>query len=205
MPDIRAQVIIKTTSGVSDDFVTNTWAFHVNDQVDNTPDVADALWAFYNAFETYYPATIAQNGHEIKFYELPGLTPNYPFYETTRNFTGAPTGTTLPSEVSLVCSFQADRISGFPQSRRRGRIYFGPLDEALNNNGRPTDAARTAFCAQMENLFDAVIAVEAGCYWGVWSSTDGSISPVVNGWVDNAWDTQRRRGVSSTARTTWGT
>lgn len=37
--------------------------------------------------------------------------------------------------------------------------------------------------------------------WRIWSPTNNNSVLIDNGWVDNAWDTQRRRGVEATART----
>jgi len=39
--------------------------------------------------------------------------------------------------------------------------------------------------------------------WVVYSTVDNAMYPVDNGWVDNSWDTQRRRGVKPTARYTF--
>jgi len=42
-----------------------------------------------------------------------------------------------------------------------------------------------------------------GWDWVVYSPTNGNTVNVDNGWVDNAFDTQRRRGLAVTARTNW--
>lgn len=204
MPAVRAQVTIKTVDNVGENFVTNSWAFNTPDPIPDRAGLSTALWTFYTQLAGFYPSSIAQNGHEIKWYLLPGVKPNYPFHIETKNFTSAPSGVRLPSEVALVASFQGDKTAGLPQARRRGRIYFGPLDASLNTDGRPTTATCTTLGTQVQTLCNDVIALPTtGAYLGVWSEVDQSITPVSNGWVDNAFDTQRRRGEDPTLRVNW--
>lgn len=204
MPAVRAQVVLRTVDAVPANFVTNSWAFNLADVGADQDIVSDLLWEFYVQIAGYYPSSIAQNGHEIKWYDLPGTPPNYPYETETRNFSAAPTGTRLPSEVAVCCSFQGTKTPGLPQARRRGRVYIGPLDQAQNNDGRPASAMLTVLADQMGDLAAGVVAgASTGSFWGVWSPTDGDIVNVTNGWVDNAFDTQRRRGEEYTSRTTW--
>lgn len=165
--------------------------------------IAAALAAFYDSLRTaILPAGVAQNGHIIKRYDLPGLTPNYPTYETTFNLTAAPTGDRQPSEVALCLSYQATRIPGQFQARKRGRVFIGPLKESTNLNGRPTTTATNALLDGLETLYDAVDAVTDAGVLAVWSTVDQVAYPIVQGWVDDAFDTQRSRGLQVSARTT---
>lgn len=202
MPALRAQVIIKTTDGVAENFITNSWCFRAPDVFSGAPLIRPALEQFYNTMVNAYPAKVAQNAHEIKWYELPGPgRPNYPFLVTTFNLTSLPVGPSLPSEVALCLSFQAVKFAGEPQARKRGRIYFGPLDESANSDGRPTAGWLTGLAGAGQTLKDDVEALGANYHWCVWSETNQTEVPVDNGWVDNSWDTQRRRGVDPTSRT----
>jgi hypothetical protein len=59
----------------------------------------------------------------------------------------------------------------------------------------------------MEDMLDAYEAAwaeltTAGLSHAVWSSADDTAYPVIGAWMDNAFDTQRRRGVDATARDT---
>jgi hypothetical protein len=162
------------------------------------------LKGFYDGIAGSYPAKIAQNGHEIKYYLLPGPgKPNYPFEIDFFNLFTAPTGTTLPTEVALCLSFQGLKAAGAPQARRRGRVYIGPLDEATNTDGRPSTTVISAIVTAATTLSSAVTALGAGYEWGIWSVTDQHFVPAIDGWVDNSWDTQRRRGVDPNSRTTF--
>lgn len=132
----------------------------------------------------------------------------------------------LPSEVSCCLSLDAtllpietepESIPGgapgpagdtHPRARRRGRIYLGPLnDTATNATGGGTSAIRpsSAFRSSVtrsakENLAAAVTS--AGWIWAVFSPTAWAMGTIHHVWVDDAFDTQRRRGVAATARTT---
>lgn len=205
MTNFRAQVILRTVDGILSNFVTNSWAFSTEpDGPANTTAMTTALKDFYDDVVTYLSPAIAQNGHSIKYTNLPGTPPNYPFDEDTFNLATAPAGSPLPREVSVVMSFQGLRTAGFPQNRRRGRIYLGPLDITANVSGRPDPALITMLATAGATFKSNVEAIGAGDHsWTVWSSVDGDSVQIDNGWVDNAFDTQRRRGDEATSRTTF--
>lgn len=205
MTAYRAQVILKTVDNVPANYVTNSWCFTTEpDGPADTDGMTTAFKDFYDDMVGYLPSVIAQNGHIIKYTDLPGVAPNYPFEEDTFNLASAPSTDPLPQEVSLVLSFQGARAAGFPQNRRRGRIYFGPVRAIATAGGRPTAAIINALATAGATFKSNVEAIGIGNHsWAVWSSVDGAAVQVDNGWVDNSWDTQRRRGVGSTSRTTF--
>jgi len=203
---VRAQVIIHTDDAVSENFVTNSWCIDctnfpsLSDLADYTADFD----AFYTLLVSYFSNTVAQNGHEIKFYDLSQLVPpNYPIGTTTWNLPSNPGTDGLPSEVALCLSFQGERSPGFPQRRRRGRIYFGPLQAGTTSGGRPAAAMVTAMNTAIEALQVALLTNSNPATLSVWSPSDAIAVPVTDGWIDDAWDTQRRRGLARTVRTTW--
>lgn len=204
MPAIRAQVILRTTSGVSEDFVSNTFAFSGTNPAADTTPITAAIKAFYDTLRpTIIPGVIAQNNHLIKYTLLPGVKPNYPFLESSWNFATAPAGAELPSECALVGSFQGAKAAGFPQARRRGRIYVGPLQSSILVSGRPSAASVTLLAGALQAFKGAISAISGDTLWSVWSPSDGVAVEVSDGWVDNAFDTQRRRGVRTNSRTSW--
>lgn len=104
--------------------------------------------------------------------------------------------------MALCLSFQADRVPGQPQARKRGRIYLGFLRESLNDGtGRPTSAAITTILDAYEALYDAIDSITDAGTLAVWSGVDGAAWPVTTAWIDNAFDTQRSRGVVPTSKT----
>lgn len=57
--------------------------------------------------------------------------------------------------------------------------------------------------AATERLVTTVGDVATSTFLGVYSRVDGLIRPITSGWVDNEFDTQRRRQRDATARTEW--
>lgn len=125
----------------------------------------------------------------------------------------------LPREVSLVATLRAvdwdeqpierpdgpdagaalDRV----RARYTGRIYVGPLAQVTSTSAsgtsRPTGSFQTTVRLAVQKLDDDL---EAAGFLGlcVWSRKDGAFRDVVRVETDDAWDTQRRRGVQATTR-----
>lgn len=203
---IRNQLILHTTDNVPENYITNSWAFKTADfpsdgEID---EYVASFRVFYNTISTYLGQPIAATGHEMKFYDLEQLVPpNYPIAVKTWDLSAAPSEPGLPSEVALCLSFQGEKVPGFPQARRRGRVYLGPIRRDANVAGRPSSgtrgpiaAAATELCADLQDCSNSATLC-------VWSPSNADAVPVTDGWIDNAWDTQRRRGLGRTERTTW--
>lgn len=203
MVDIRAQVILHTADAIPENFVTNSWCFRLDASGGSGAVLTPILKAFYDSLVSYYSPVITQNGHEIKYSLLPGTPPNYPYDIDVFNLGAAPAGGMLPDEVAVCLSFQGLKAAGAPQARRRGRVYIGPLDTAAATNNRPAAAFMTAMANAATTLKAAVEAVSVTSFWCIWSVADGASVIVEDGWIDNAFDTQRRRGVLPTSRTTF--
>ena len=204
MPDFHAQIILKTTDGIPENYVSNTWSFTSDDVNAAAVWVKGDLKTFYDAIRPSLSVALAQNGHEIKCTALPGTPPNYPFFEDTWNFASAPAAAALPSELAICLSFQGDRQAGEIQARKRGRVYLGPWGTSANvAPGRPLGTLRTTIATAASALRAATLAHASNTAWTVWSPTNGSSVDVDGGWVDDAWDIQRRRGLDASSRTTW--
>lgn len=204
MPQIRAQVTLRTSSGVAEDFVTNSFAFRGTAPAGDTTAITAAIKGFYDSIRSaVLPGTITQLGHEIKYTELPGTKPNYPFLTTNWNLAASPSGAELPSECAIVLSFQGSKAAGFPQARRRGRVFLGPCLSSSNSAGRPSAATITAITTAAAAFKTAIQAIPSDTQWAIWSPSDGVAVEVTDGWVDNSFDTQRRRGIRTNSRTTW--
>lgn len=198
----RIQVVLRTADNVPANFITNSLCLWT----DNGPDTAateTAIVKFYNAIQPRLSNHLAKDGHELIWTSLPGTPPNYPFRTFGWNFSAALSAGTMPTEVAMVLSFQGSRAAGFPQGRRRGRIFLGPLLGSVGGaDGRPIPAARTTI-ANAAAVLKTDLAAPGDQYWAVWSGADMQAVEIDNGWVDNAFDTQRRRGVATTDRTIW--
>lgn len=122
----------------------------------------------------------------------------------------------LPNEVAFVLTIGTKETSAttLQKARRRGRLYLGPLCAdamtAQNNVAAvPNASFMEAVVGAGERLAEwswgvgAQSGIEADGQWVVWSRTGETYGSVNGGWVDNAWDSQRRRGTEPTAKTTW--
>lgn len=198
----RTQATIRTQDDVPANFATNTW--HAL-----APDLVEvALW--HTALATFYNSISAQMGVlvkqtnpalEIESYDLDDPTPRYPVLTTTHSLSPDNTGA-LPPEVSICLSFQAAQISGTPQARRRNRVYIPFLKSSTNgSDGRPTTTLTNALDTAATTLLAASGTGISDWAWVVYSPTDGTGDFIDNGWIDNEWDTQRRRGREATTRT----
>lgn len=224
---VLATVRLASLTGNPADDADNDFAFEVTTLNSATADnLATALASFYNTVQVipgtdYSVANFlssvisrAANAATIDFYDLTGhlngsahASPVF-----TRNFTvgaiaaGSPID--LPAEVAVCLSFHAD-LTGIPEksgatrpaARRKGRVFIGPLNN-FSQTGVPVVVGapiRDALAAAAITLSDAV-----GASQRVWSRTGAALyGPIVGGWIDNAFDTQRRRGEAYTARTLW--
>jgi len=203
MADVTAQVTLKMKSGVTADYVSNT--FHLIGIEEGTDDtaVATAIEELYDDLAPGLSSVVSQTGHILKLYVTGAPAPNYPYAEIEFAMATDPTGATLPQEVACCISYEAKRESGLNQKRRRGRIYIGPLDVAAGDLGRPTAGLIDLLLDSAETFALAIQAIDTlGVgFWGVYSPTNGSTQAIKTISVDNTYDTQRRRGLGSTNRT----
>lgn len=222
MPDpiiaglFRAQVILHGKSGLNTDVYVNNFVFDntAGTLINATPaDTAGAITTALQNFYTeatanagriasYLPSQVLQPDATVKVYDLGDAPPRLP-YVNTFNLGAMSAAAPLPQEVACCLSYYAGR--SLP--RQRGRIYLGPLQsgvvvaDSTTGHIKPADAFRTTVAEAAERLFTANgMEVE----WQVLSQVDGMARRVTGGWVDDAFDTQRRRGSEPTSRILWG-
>lgn len=200
------QVIQKMESNIPADSSINTWAFASASPTPDTVEmgaIATGLFDFYNELYSLMAVNLASYWG-LKVYNWYDPEPRSPLIDAD-DFGpfSFPNLTPLPSEVALCLSFRGPYESGEPKARRRGRIYVGPLAATTStsapNGARPASGVPAFFSDAVEAL-QAAITPE-GVVHCVWSRADETFYPVVEYWVDNAFDTQRRRGIAPTERT----
>lgn len=217
MKVIRAQVTLERDSALPADVITNTWHWYsgTSTTAGDTEAIAlgGALSTFYGSISTRLSAVFTGVGN-VDFYDLADPQPRVPF-ATYNMTTFTPNTTALPSEVALCLSYEAVPVSGVPQSRRRGRVYIGPLAVAtsavsgVGNDCRPTGACVSNLLSAAAAMTPVTVGADT---WSlaVYSPTQfqaqggdagDSTNPVYRFWVDDAFDTQRRRGAPITTRT----
>jgi len=200
MPAYEVQMTIFPVSNLAADAATNTWSVDADD--DTAAETFETfLEDFYDTMAPYFSDRVRQNDHVYKIYDRADPTPRQPIAEGTFNLSSAPSGAGMPPEVALCLSFEGLPTSGIPQARRRGRVYIGPLDTTTGGSG---GAPSSAFVTALANAGDTLLTASnaaATWTWCVWSTVNSANVPIARGWVDAAFDTQRRRGVAPASRT----
>lgn len=204
MPLLRCLATIDMDSGNPDDTVSNTWWFiSTGTRSTDTADIIVALDTFYGSIDQVFSKFCATNGLRYRFYDMSEPEPRVAYSDSYRTFTPATTDA-LPPELCIVGTFQADPVSGGNQRSRRGRLYFGPLDAGNldASTGLWANSRVTLVSNALGVLRDASSAA-TDWNWVVHSPTYLTDVTVQSGWVDNAPDIQRRRGVEATFRDTF--
>lgn len=215
---MRASVSIPLDSGVPEDAVVNTFYF---DQDDNgllpPPEtsyaaVVTSLQEFYQAFDgDLFPASVGSVA-TVRIYDMRDPQPRLLRFTGTLSITPS-TADPLPSQVSLCMSFAAAPVAGVNPARRRGRVFLGPIaanaSELVSSQARPSAALRAAVKAGADSLIVPNDVGGSSLSWAIYSPTtdvggatvDDSFNDVQSGWIDDVFDTQRRRCPASTTRT----
>lgn len=170
----------------------------------------------------------ATNACAVKLYNitghLDGSPHGSPYAVGTFTMPAALDAAGLPEEVALVVTLEAaNRADQFverpdgsdpgsavdrPRQRYTGRVYLGPWgfqqqEADANSLSRPSGQILPLARAVLVRLAQEIDAIAPAdeCSLGVWSRADQAIRGVTDIRTDNAWDTQRRRGVAPTAVT----
>lgn len=220
MSIVLAQITIPHDSNLPEDSVVNTWHFFVAGDpetangADNTTPFP--TWAKAALKDFYNPATGTGPGDRlstayqgststIKMYDLGDAQPRVPFHVSTIDLGAGSGAAPLPEEVAVCLSYHSAFTSGAPRARRRGRVFLGPFTTTTLN----LDVGNTIVDGGMitDTLAGATRLLAAGsdqAYWALYSPTDNAAFAVTGGWVDNAFDIQRRRGRAAANRITFG-
>lgn len=211
MAIMRAMFVGQGKSGLPEDRFVNTWHFSNTSVYE---DHVDLVWPILSQFYSQSGGLLGgmarslgewlspwvDRAAELVFYDLNTAPPRVPTVHPI-TMPSPFSGGGFPEEVALCMSLKALDPPHSP--RRRGRLYFGPFNLGAGNAADNISPARPT-----QPLIDDVIAgaeaiiATAGVDWMI-RSTRPTPNYVRIGsvWVDNAWDTQRRRGPDATART----
>lgn len=223
--DILVRVEMSAATGLPEDTVVNTWAFKHDIGLPSEADLLnlqaavdgwynDMTGAVANTRPSYYisdyiPRTVT---HQMSFYSIEDGGPPLLTSEWLGPAAAGEPDSSLPHECAAVLSFHADLFGiheevGItrPRARRRGRIYLGPLTPGASTGlaqATINPTLQQAMRVNANTMHDEALA--ADFTWCVNSRVDATLRPVVAGWTDNAFDTQRRRGMAATSRTAFG-
>jgi hypothetical protein len=214
---LRAQVVLVNDTGFARDSATNTWHFMelTGSHDTNTSNGNTQLENFYQAIQEGLSSNLSPDV-TVKWYDLEDAKPRIPV--AISGFTISPgTGAPLPNEVAVCLSFNGDAVAGDNVRRRRGRIYLGPVNAEIMDDGTGDTFVDTDYCNTVGAAADAMRAAGAGGtpQWSVFSPTTAGVEPwssgdliagsfaVTHGHVDNAFDTIRSRGLIANYRNVW--
>lgn len=197
MPDIDAMVILQGATNRPDDRFINTLHFSSSTIAQSWSDFADEigddlvdLWKALDIYPTQGEGALT-GAVEVRLYNPADAKPREPkIYTGTATWSSGPAG---PGEVALCLSFRGAR--NLP--RHRGRIFLGPLRNGYTGAYRPISDLQDQLVTLAQGLSDlGSPAVD----WQVVSRVGGTRERVQHVWIDNEWDTQRRRGALPTTR-----
>lgn len=214
--------IMPYTSGLPRDVATNRYSFGWEGSGEGDPEIIEQLAARVGTIYTqehvslsrtlgsFYSGVVsrAANACRTEVHRIGGPPGQGPV--ATVNWTMPNVYQSMPSmplEVACVGSFQG-QSSSLPQRSRRGRVFFGPFNTAAQGSAltsnQPSSALRNTIAASFSQLLVDMGANDVdGWNWQVWSQKHNQGTWVTDGWVDDEWDTQRRRQVDATSRTFW--
>lgn len=177
-------------SGFPEDVYENVLYFGVN-----TPDTVEGRCDEIKDVYAAFPYFAGWENLEIRVYDIAGGQPTFQkLYPAVR---GAGTGN--PTEVAICLSYTASDDVDASTPRRRGRIYLGPLDTNGSGSVRPGAGMIDAVLDFGEAL--AQVGTASNTTWKMYSQRDNVTAKIEAIFCDNAWDTQRRRGLKPTNRT----
>lgn len=200
----RVQAILEHASALPEDRSVNSFAFArigtATDEETWVAELANQLRLFYDEWANWRPSGIVDNTLTVKAYHLGDPPPREPL-ESVQTLIAGNAGTAYPEEVAVCLSFFGAR--NLP--RTRGRVYLGPLTASagIMSGGRVRvqDTLIAAIKDAALLLMDATFAATHA--WGIVSQANADFVQIQQGWIDDAFDTQRRRGPDAQARTTW--
>ncbi len=190
----RVLATIQNGADFSDLAATNTFyldAAPASEPIDANALALDVRMLYQSALGAVLSNDITYA--DVRLYQM-GAGPTGPPKGTSKGPITVSGGSPGIREVALCLSYQAA-----PVPRRRGRMYMGPFKGSIAAGARPAASLQNALL----DFGDGIAALGGiNIRWEQYSTTDGVSNPVNKMWVDDAWDTQRSRGLSPTSRIT---
>lgn len=185
--------------------VLTTWldSTEPSDGLQITPTFSSALPGFnaetlasdlLDAWNPWLGATVRDTQQRAVVYDVQGAKPNYPKYQETR-FPDVAKASPSNRDVALC-------LTGFHDNNRprfRGRLYIPMCLTGVTPTGSNASPTARDKVAALVPILTGLGGVDVD--WGVWSTVDNAFRSYTDWYVDDAWDTQRRRGKRATART----
>lgn len=191
MANYDVHAVLEHSNGIPADNYLNVLHFEVN-APDTLEGTSDDIAAAYTLLAAVLPNTIT--ALTLKWY-TPGANPTGPTYTKSYPAVNGTSGPG-PAEVALCLSYATSEDPDSSTPRRRGRIYCGPI--ASPTGERPAPSLRDHILDFGELLASAGNA--GNTTWMMYSRMDNTYHKIESIWCDDAWDTQRRRGIAPSTR-----
>jgi len=205
---LRTQVSLPTSSGLPADVIMNTWhcQFFSGTAVAAATNFVANLLDFYLSIDAFMSGRLSGN-IDFKVYDLVDPLPRSVIYNFTSTLSLG-SGDGLPNECAICLSYYGTIGSGLVAARHRGRIFLGPWDVSVVDQGTGDTIVDASVRNGIKSAADtfAGACVADGCPWAVFSPSNAGgptysagdllvgTDPVTGGWVDDAFDTVRSRG-----------
>lgn len=217
VPCFDALVILQGASGLPEDRFLNNWHFAAPDVATDEAEALSAiqfeLGTFYETIKEYLSSVALGAANlqiETRVYRADDPEPREALPVTLGVDISAFPAAGIPNELAVCVSFFSER--NIP--RQRGRVFIGPLAPAAMEAGVSGAGDRRIAAACVTEMATAATGLLTGTNGVVWATKStrpqqvplNPLPPpiyrqVTDGWVDNAFDVQRRRGTKATART----
>lgn len=222
---IRSTIVLQSVDSVPRDAAVNVlhWQTAATDFTATITDIYDEIVGFYavpqvddggdliddSALALYLSPTVSRGTDDILIRFAQVLDPDNvtPYVQASFSLPAPLAGEPAPNECAACFTFWGTPALAVPIRRRRGRMYFGPLNysaigtrdvagvdyPSLNSEFREY-AARA-----MKRLSFASDRIDAS--WSVYSRADDTTYEINHGYIDNELDTVRSRGLDANVRT----
>lgn len=225
MQTCHVTATLPSITGLARDNVVNTFTF--NDPLGILPADMDAIGGaviqFYegiddlvlNPVSSYIGPAISRSVPvTLRYYDVDGHLNGSPAGSPVRvdsaawTLGGSASSTGLPSEVAVVLTAYADFGADVefgpgsrPRARDRGRVYIGPLNVTAQTTAIGRTKPDPALITNLAEAGARLARAAMNANWVVWSRRSATTKQVTRVSVDDAFDTQRRRGERPTAKT----
>lgn len=221
---LNVEMVLPYNSGIPRDVATNHFFLILDAEVlpeDAANSFQELMAIVMNTGATdmthplgwYYSDEIDRAHCVAKFYD-PSLPGGSPPVETRPLAVAAagPVGVSMPAEVALCTTWVGEGLpmvgdAELPLRQRRGRTYWGPFNQGAVGTdgaggvGRPSSTLQADLRLASGVMIASNVARASG--FAIFSRKAGDATVITRGWIDNEWDTQRRRGNDATVRSTF--
>jgi len=216
----KSVITLHRDGGLPEDQVVNTMHWEADNAVFSegdraewdilAPGLVDRIKQFYTSIQAYL-SPVLSGQLTIDLIDMQDPLPQFPRVSEPHSIT--PANGALPSEVAIALSFVGIQESGALMRRRRGRIFVGPLATTTVASLVSTapdvrvdaDVGGFIVAAAVEMAHGDSgsfrLAIYSPTQDGLAVGTDDAWNDVKTIYVDNAFDTIRKRGAVATQRT----